>query len=190
MTTISSYKDTILNNQPVIYVMGNIEEDRIQELCDKYLYQKKYQETEFPANLYYFLKVRDKVQEIEEDSTFKDSSLSYVYKVKDMKIEDKLYLSLLKDILTSLSSRLLHKKFRTDQDLIYSSKVLPYTHFGAFEITVYIQKDQVEQVKKAFDELMDDLRDEKVIEPLLENIKRRNHINLLRINILWVCCFY
>ena len=27
---------------------------------------------------------------------------------------------------------------------------------------------------------MDDLRDEKVIEPLLENIKRRNHINLLR----------
>ena len=174
------YEKNILHNQPMIYVMGNVDQDKITKLCKKYLYQEEFQEKEYPVDFYHFLKIRDKVQEVEENSTFKDSSLSYVYKVRDMKCEDRLYLSLLKDLLTSLSSRLMHKRFRTEEELIYSSKVLPYVHFGAFEITVYIQKEHEKKVRKAYDDLMKDLRDEDVIAPLLENIKKRNHINLLR----------
>jgi predicted Zn-dependent peptidase len=160
--------------------MGNVSEERITSLCKKYLFQKEYSEKEYMGHLYFFLKPRDAVQIKLEKSTFKDSSLSYVYKIKDMCEEDKMYLSLIRDLLTSQSSRLLQKKLRDEEDLIYSSKVLPYPHFGAFEITAFIQKNHKEEVQQAILEVMDELKKEDVVEPLLENIKRRNHINLLR----------
>ena len=174
------YQDIILNGQPVIYVMGNVEEERITSLCKKYLYQKEYEDQEFDGNLYYYLKPRENVQDIEEKSTYKDSSYTVYYKIKDMTREDEVSLSLLKDLLTSMSSRLLQRNLRDEKDLIYSSRVLSYPHFGGFEITAFIHKDNKEKVKEALNEVMRELKKEEVVEPLLENIRRRNHINLLR----------
>lgn len=174
------YQEHILNAQPVIYVMGNVDEEKITSLCNKYLYRKEFEEKEFDGYLYYYLKPTNQVQEKEEKSTFKDSSFTYFYKIKDMSRDDEIYLSLLKDLLTSMSSRLLQKNLRDEKDLIYSSKVLSYPHFGGFEITAFIHKDNKEKVRKALDEVMKELKNEDVVGELLNNIKRRNHINLLR----------
>lgn len=174
------YRHMILENQPVIYVMGNMDHDRIRSLCKKYVFKKSYSTKVWEAQFYHFLKPREKVLEYEENTTYKDSSLSIVYKITNMTKEDTIYLSLIKDLLSSGSTRLLNKKLRYEKDLIYSSKVVPYLHFGAFEITAYIKKEHMEEVKAAILEVVKDLENVELIKPLLENIKARNHVNLLR----------
>lgn len=174
------YLDVIKNNQPVIYVMGNVDDEKINELCNKYLYRKKYTDKEYIANLYYYLEPREKVQEIEENSKFKDSVFSVVYKVKDMKQEDVILLNTLRNILTSLSSRLLGEKLRDESELIYSSRVVAYPHFGIFEITIYINKENITEVKEKLEEVIQEFKNEEVIGEALKNILERKRINLLR----------
>lgn len=175
------YLNNIKNNQPVIYVFGNVDENRINDLCNKFLYLNKFENTQKEYKLDYYLKPRDTVQTIEENSTFKDSAISYIYKVKDMNKNDIIVLNLIKDLLNSLSSRLLNKKLRDENDLIYSSKVVSYEHFGVFEITALINKDNVSIVKTKILEVIEDLKNEELVTPLLENIKERKRLNLLRI---------
>ena len=175
------YLKTIKNCQPSIYVFGNVIEDRINTLCNKYLYIEKYNSIEREYRLNYFLKPRSEVKYIEEKSTFKDSAITYVYKVNNMTENDTIYLNIIKDLLNSLSSRLLSKKLRDENDLIYSSKVVSYDNFGVFEITALINKNNVLLVKAKILEVMEDLKNEILISPLLENIKDRKRLNLLRI---------
>ena len=99
----------------------------------------------------------------------------------NMTEDDIIYLNVIRDLLNSLSSRLLNKKLRDENDLVYSSKVLSYDNFGAFEITALINKNNVELVKEKIQEVIEDLKNEKLITPLLENIKDRKRVNLLRI---------
>lgn len=174
------YLDNIKNNNPVIFVMGNIDKNYISNLLGKYLLKKEFRKRNVIVNYNYFLGVRDKVINIEEKSIFKDSSLSFIYKVKDMSEDDFKYLSLLKALLSSLSSRLLGKKLRDECDLIYSSRVNLYMHYGVFEITVFINKNNKDLVKEKLIELINDLKNSELIAPLLENIKERRRINLLK----------
>lgn len=174
------YKKYIYEAQPIIFVFGNVEEKRINELCKKHLYIKKFENTTSEIRLNYFLKPRKEVNYIEEESIFKDSAVSYIYKVKDMCEDDIVYLNVIRDLLNSLSSRLLSKKLRDENDLIYSSKVLSYDRFGVFEITALINKDNISLVKLKILEVMNDLKNIELIAPLLENIKERKRLNLLR----------
>lgn len=174
------YKETITNNQPVIYIFGNTNDCNINELAQKYLYNKEYHNKDYFVRKDYFLKPRDEIVEITEKSIFKDSSLSLVYKVKDMKNKDIVYLILINNLLSSLSSRLLGKKLRTEKELIYSSNVLTYNHFGVLEITVFLKKEHVDEAKSAIKEVIDSLKDEELIEPLLKNVLEKRRIELLK----------
>lgn len=174
------YLKIIKEAKPIIYVFGNVDKKRITDLCMKHLYLSKFETTTCEIKLNYFLKPRNKVQYIEEDSNFKDSAISYIYKVKDMCEDDIIYLDFIKNLLNSLSSRLLGKKLRDENDLIYSSKVISYDRFGAFEITALINKNNVDLVKMKILEVIEDLKNVELVTPLLENIKERKRLNLLR----------
>jgi len=174
------YLKVIKNNQPVIYIMGDVDSKKIKNLCQKYLLEKKFKNKEFLGNIYYYLKPRENVLEIEEPSSFNDSILSIVYKIKDMKKEDIIYLNTIRDLLSSGSSRLLNEKLRDENDLIYSSRVNTYPHFGAFEITVFINKNNVSLAKEKIFDVMNDLKNEEITYKRLENIRNRKRINLKR----------
>lgn len=183
VTTENLYKyylEIIKNNQPVIYIMGDVNSNKITKLCQKYLLEKEFKNKEFFGNIYFYLKPRDKVLEIEEQSSFKDSILSLVYKIKDMKKEDIILLNAIRDLLSSASSRLLNEKLRDENDLIYSSRVITYPHFGIFEITVYINKNNVSLAKNKIFDVMRKLKNKDLISDRLENIKNRKRINLMR----------
>lgn len=173
------YLKTIKNNQPNIYIMGNVDDD-ISKICSKYLYLDKFKEESYEAELFNFFNIRDKVTDVVEKSTFKDSIVSFVYKVKDMKEDEYVHLNLVRDLLTSLSSRLLNKKLRDENELVYSSRAMSYPHYGAFELTAFINKNNVDIVKEKFHEVINDFKNTEMIEPLLDNIKDRKRINLLR----------
>lgn len=97
-----------------------------------------------------------------------------------MKKEDKILLSLINNLLTSLSSRLLNKKLRDEYNLIYSSEVNFYPNYGLFKITVYINPKNKNIAEEKIKEVMNSLKDEKTIKPLLEKIKERRRINLIK----------
>ena len=64
--------------------------------------------------------------------------------------------------------------------MVYSSNVTIYPHFGAFEITAYIQANNKNIVQEKLLEVMNQFQDESIIEPLLDNIKERKRLNLMR----------
>lgn len=174
------YKVTIKNNQPVIFVMGNVLEKEIDNLCDKYLFSKRFNEKIFEAELFYFLKPREKVLEITESSKFKDSSLSVIYKVKDMCEDDIIYMNCVCDLLNSLSSRMLSKVLRDENNIVYSCGARGYSHFGAIEIIALINKDNKDLARSKIIEVMDSLKDCANFEENLEKLKERKKLNLIR----------
>lgn len=174
------YVKNIVNNKPAIYVMGDVDEVEINNLCNKHLYKKQFTDYQIDGNFNYYFTPRNKVLEVEEDSEFKDSVYSLVYKVKEMKEKDVPILNALCDLLVSASSRLLSEKLRDENDLIYSSRIFSYPHFGVFEITVFINKDNVEQVKEKLEELVKEFKNINVINKSLENIKERRRLDQIR----------
>ena len=174
------YLDKIYNNQPVIYVMGDVDNKEINSLCNKYLYRKKYSNKTININLENYLIPRKDVNDIIENSIFNDSTLLYFYKVKDMKYEDRIIINTIKELLSSLSSRLLNKKLRDKHDLVYSSFPISYSNYGVLGIVALINKDNLDEAKKIIKEVIDDLGNEDIISPLLDKIKEKHRLNLIK----------
>lgn len=174
------YKEKILKNTPIIFVMGNITEKEINPIIEKYFPTTNKIQSIKTDYFHYLEPFRTRPQIITEEKEFKDSALALVYKVKDMKKEDTILLSLINNLLTSLSSRLLEKKLRTEYNLIYYCEVIPYPRYGLLKIIVYINPKNKELAQEKLLKVMESLKDEKQISPLLEKIKERKRIDLLR----------
>ena len=97
-----------------------------------------------------------------------------------MKEEDTILLGLLKNILTSQSTRLLSKKLRDEYNLVYSSSATFYPNFGIFEITAYINPLNKDLALEKILEVMNDIKQEKELRPLIEKIIRRRKTILIR----------
>ncbi len=175
------YLNIINEYQPAIFIFGNVDEDKINKLCEKYLYKTVPKKLEIEQCYNKFLKVRrDKEQVINDKGAFKDSSISFYYKVKDMSEDDFNYLSLIKSLLNSLSSRMLNKVLRDQNDLVYAASAITYQRFGVLEITAYINKDNKEIVKEKILDVINSLKNPNNIREYLENIKERKRIALIK----------
>lgn len=175
------YKKIISAYHPAVFIFGNVDEERITELADKYLYKNLSNVESIEKRYSHFLKVKDKdINYVEDKKNFKDSSVSFYYKIKDMSDEDFTKLSLVRSLLTSLSSRMLNKKLRDENDLVYSSKAVAYLRFGVFEITAYINKNNKDIVIEKIKEVMEDIKDPNKIREYLENIKERRRVALIK----------
>ncbi len=173
------YQELLEKHKPTIVVFGNIDDERITELANKYLYKNTGLE-EFKTSYNHFLKVRDKVQVVEEKKDFKDSVVSFFYKINDYSEEDFEKISLVRSLLGSLSSRLLNKKLRVENDLVYSSGVNAYIRYGVFSIIAFINKVNKDIVIEKLHEVMDELKNPENISEFLENVKERRRLNLIR----------
>lgn len=175
------YLEKISKSTPLVFVMGNVKKEEIIKYVNMYLNKGYPNQITLVKNYNHFLQpIRDKVQLVDEKSHFKDSSISMFYKVSEMSEKDFFYMRLVRDLLTSLSSRLLSKKLRDELELIYSSKVVSYSRFGVFEITAFIHKDKKDIVIEKIKEVLEELKNIEVIRPLLENIKERRRIGLIK----------
>lgn len=175
------YLDVITNNTPLIAVFGNVDNDKINELCNKYLYLNKFDTEEFDVNLDFYLKPRGEVLRIDEESNFKDSFLTHVYKIKDMCEDDIVGLNLINDLLCSSSSRMLTKKLREENELVYSNRCNVFDNFGCFSISSLINKNNRDLCEEKMFEVIEDLKNIDNINDYLENIKERKRVNLVRI---------
>lgn len=174
------YLDIINRYRPYIFVFGNVDEKRINSLADKYLYKTGNDNCVFEKRYNHFLLPRKNVNYVNEKTMFKDSTLTYFYKVKDMSEKDFNNLKLVKSLLTSLSSRMLDKKLRDENDFVYSSRVNIFLRFGGLEIVTYINKKNKDIVCDKITEVIEELKKPDNIRDYLENIKSRKRIGLIR----------
>lgn len=172
------YKKIIINNSPIIFVMGNVDESKINKLCNKYLY-KNFKNKEINIKLDYFMNTRDKILEVTENSSFNNSCLSIVYKVKNANEFDYIYLNYVRDILTSISLGLLSKTLREDLEIVYSVKVQPYSRYGLLEIKAFINKNNMELAKNKIIEIVDSLKNPEVFKDELNNLIERQRLDVI-----------
>ena len=172
------YKKIIIDNSPIIFVMGNVDENKINKLCNKYLY-KNFKNKEINIKLDYFMNTRDKILEVTENSSFNNSCLSIVYKVKDANEFDYIYLNYVRDILTSISLGLLSKTLREDLEIVYSVKVQPYSRYGLLEIKAFINKNNMELAKNKIIEIVDSLKSPEVFKDELNNLIERQRLDVI-----------
>lgn len=173
------YKKIIINNSPIIFVMGNVDENKINKLCNKYLY-KNFKNNVINVKLDHFMNTRDKILEVTEDSSFNNSCLSIVYKVKDATDDDYIYLNYIRDILTSLSSGILNKTLREDLEIVYSVRVKPYSRYGLLEIKAFINKNNMEIAKNKIIEIIDSLKNPNVFKDELNNLIDRQRLAIIK----------
>ena len=180
-SNLYEYYKKIIKNTPFIFAFGDIDEDELNTLFNKYIIKSKDTEIMIKDDYNNFLNnYKDKYSYYEEKKDFKDSALSVVYKIKDYSIDDVKYLCIIRGILTSLSTRVLDNKLRGEHDLVYGSKCNIYKHFGLLEITTFINKDNKDLVFEKIMEVMDDIKNEEFIKPLLDKIVDGERISLLK----------
>lgn len=175
------YLDTVYNNKPAIFVMGNVDNNEINKLCDKFLYRNKFKDYIYNAHLRYYLKPRDGVTEVVENSEFNNSIIAYNYKIKDMTKDDEIYLSIIRSLLSSSSSRILYKKLRDENDLVYSTAAEITSKFGLLTIYAAINDKNLDIVKEKILEAVSELKNKDVIDKGLTNIKEKERVGLLRL---------
>lgn len=174
------YLDKIYNNKPLVYIFGDLKNKNIENLCKKYLYNCSFKKYSVDVMIKNYLPIRkDAIMHIEK-SKFKNSVLINFYKVKDMSYDDEVLLSTVKELLSSLGSRILNKKLRDEAELVYSSYAVSYNNYGLLGIVSLIHRDNYTMVKEKIDEALELLRDEDYISPLLQNIKDRHKTSLIR----------
>lgn len=174
------YLDKIYNNDPLVYIMGDVDDKYFSNLAKKYLYQKKVKKNIIKYNSYNYLLPKNSVNNIVEKSNFNNSIILYYYKVKDIKPKDEVYLYIVCQLLSSTSSRLLSKKLRDENDLVYSDFSIYNKEFVFLRIEASINKKNYEIVKNTIEDVVNSLKDLKLITPLLEKIKDRERIELIK----------
>ena len=173
------YEDVITKNHPLIYVFGNVDEKRITNLCRQYLYLEDFEPYEIDVDLKHYLPIT-RFKNVEEESKFQNSVYLAFYKVKDMCEEDETLLTTVQGLLSSQSTRILYKRLRDENDLVYASYAMCFEVFGILCIAAFIHKDTIDLVKEKAKEALADLKDENLIHEHLENIKERARIGLIK----------
>ena len=180
-SNLYEYYKNIISGTPFIFVFGNVDEDDFNKLFNKYIINSKDKEIIIDEKYdNYLTNYKDKYNYYEEKKDFKDSALSIVYKIKDYNKDDIKYLFLVRGILDSLSTRVLDNKLRGEHNLVYGSTCNIYKHYGLFEIVTYINKDNKDLVFEKILEVMDEIKDEEYITPLIKKVIDGERISLLK----------
>lgn len=173
------YLEKIFSTKPLTFVFGNVEENTIENLLNKYLYKGTYDLISFEKDYLYFQETK-KIKYEEDKKNFNQSRLMLGYKVKNMTEEDRILLFVISDLLSSQSSSLLLKKLREEQNIVYSTSCCLFTRLGGIGIDALIHRDNREAAEKGIKEVIQQLKKKEIIKPLLEKVKERNYLNLLK----------
>ncbi len=164
------YQNIVEEASPYIFVIGNVKEDEITSLFNKY-FKKNKQVKISQKNYNCFLKpYRKTPQVIVEEKNFKESAVALIYKFKDLKKEDKPVISMVRKLLSSEVSNILFNKLRTEEGLVYTADAINNSRYGLFEIIAYTDKDKLEYAKEKMLECLEDLKNPEIVTPLLEEL--------------------
>ena len=170
------YERTIINNQPLFIVMGNIEKAAVKQLLvDKgFTIKPKYQ----PLLAYdCFLKPQQTtINYVEETKNFHETAVLIACKVKQMTKEDKFLLDAVDMLISSQSSNIIRKFLRDDRGLTYSAGSMTMQNSGVLALLALTDLANKEAVIKQLKKVLKYLQNEMAIAPLLENVKEKLYV--------------
>lgn len=180
------YKKNIIENTPFVFVMGNIDKKYIESLCNKYLFKTDKKTIKISKRKNYFIKP-NKCEIINENKDFFQSCAVLVYKVKDMKEEDKETLNMIEKI---LSFDVLYNKLRKEENLVYECSSFCKSIYGTIWLTAFINKENKEKTFTAMKDVINLLKNKDVTAPILEKIKEKERIKMIKDKDQKMCLFY
>ena len=176
---INVYNKYILNIKPKIFVNGNHNIDKLNNVFDKYFNKydlknntiiKKYD------NYYKCNELKEKI----DSSKFYQSIVYLVYSVKDYSEKDYYKLLLLDLLLSSSTSDLLLKNLRKKSNLVYTSSSNILMNNGLLFIKAMTNKVNIKLVKLIIFEIIKDLNKVKKYSKHIENIINNYELNIKR----------
>lgn len=163
----------IISKSPMIFLIGDVSVDESKEKIKKILLDNKEEKIEFEKKYNNYCKeIPNTPKEVVEKTSFKSTGVYYNYKVKDLKNEkDIALLKIVKNLLSSNSSRLLFDSLRKENDLVYRCGAYSYNNFGSLTLWAITGKDNIEKIQEEYEKVMSRITDINFIEEKLSLIK-------------------
>lgn len=171
------YKDSILENNFISYVYGDISESKVKKLFAKYLPSKK---KSISFNINYFKPLPMKKRRYEEVVTqYNQSELFMEYQI-EMKESERKYSAIIINILRASENNLIFEALRVKNNLVYDVKIDTFNARAMFVIISFIPKDKYKETKKIISEVFKSLHDEKYMEECLNKLIKGLEVDLLK----------
>lgn len=166
------YKN-IISKSPMIFLIGDVEETTSKEKIKEILLDNKEEKIEFEKKYTNYCKEISSVPvEVVEQTPFKSTGVAYNYKIKELKDEkDIALLKIVKNLLSSNSSRILFDSLRKENDLVYRCGAYCYDNFGSLTLWAITGKDNIDKVGEEYEKVMTKITNINFIEEKLSLIK-------------------
>lgn len=172
------YKESIIDNNFISYVYGDVDEDKINYLFSKYLPQKK-DTISLDINYFKCMKM-SKYNYHEEITNFNQSELFMEYQVENLKESEKIYLYTIVNFLNASENNLIFESLRVKNNLVYDVKVTSFISRGMFIINSFIPSDKREVATDLINEVFETLHDKKFLSECLKKLAKGLEVDLLK----------
>lgn len=173
------YKESVLNNKPLIYVLGNISDDKVNRLFNNSNFPVK--EENISVNMYNFnpLKISN-YRYIEKDNNSNISQLFIEYQITDYNKLDVTYFNAVADILSVGNNQLLFDNLRVNNNLVYSVNVSSFITYGVIVVKLNVSKKNVEYSLKLIDDALNELLVKEKLTVFLDRLIKGVHVDILK----------
>ena len=172
------YKENILNNDPIIFVYGDVDDD-IKTLIKKYI-KPKDKKVSFVKDYSNYLIPFKSIKDVEEKSNDNQSILYLGLKVNNMTFDDEIYLSIVKNLLGVTPIDLVFKKLRLEKKLVYSCNVWAELSYGLLCISSSINNTSKDVVIESVKEIIEQLKNPKVLKEYMDKLLECMSYDLIR----------
>lgn len=174
------YQENIINNHFLVYVNGNISEEKVNRLFSKYLPQNQ---DSIEIDIEYFkLLPMSKPQYHEIETKFNQAQLIMEYQVENMVEEERIILSSIINILNASENNLIFDCLRVKNSLVYDAYVSSRGSFGMFTIEAFIDSSNKDRVVELVKEVLNSLYDENKLSKYFDKLKEGYKVDLLKEN--------
>lgn len=151
----------IISKSPIVFLIGDVEENISKEKIKEILLNNKEEKIEFEKKYTNYCKdIPETPVEVVEETPFKSTGVAYNYKVKDLKDEkDIALLKIVKNLLSSNSSRILFDSLRKENDLVYRCGAYCYNDFGSLTLWAITGKNNIDKVQEEYEKVMSKITD-------------------------------
>lgn len=163
----------IISRSPITFLIGDVSVEESKQKIKEILLGNKEERVVFKKRYTNYAKdIHSTPKEVVETTSFKSTGVYYNYKVKDLTNEkDIALLKIVKNLLSSNSSRLLFDQLRKENDLVYRCGAYTYGSFGSLTLWAITGKDNITKVQEEYEKVMNAISDIKFIEEKLPLIK-------------------
>lgn len=172
------YEEIVLKNDPLIYVFGNYEEKAIKDLLEKYFSSKNSERNLKLGYDHIFHPVAHEY--VEEQSNFNQTALFMLYDCKDIKPEEKEYLSLIGNIIGGTENDLIFKQLRLSNNLVYSSNVAKYIYNGLILVETHLKYENKDCAIELIKETFASLKNKEFLEECISKLLKGIEVDMLR----------